>query len=182
MTEEKSFADLVLERMDTNPEEFIEGTEKFRWPTLLSAIRTHANVGSDFIGSDYISRETKSSTRPMLEWALDKEEMDALTAKYREVYRAYLKKDYLRRILAGTETEYRYNVPVTGTNRILSASKYLGPQHGNVGSSPSNSIITPAAMRDEALQVLQTAIDREAREGNWGAVPSGPFTTNNTSS
>jgi hypothetical protein len=177
MTEEKSFVDLVLERMDTNPEEFIEGTEKFRWSTLVSAIRTHANLGSD-----YISRETILTARPMLEWALDKEEMDALTAKYREAYRAYLKKDYLRHILAGTETEYRYNVPVTGANRILSASKTLGPQHGNVVSSPSNSIITPAAMRDEALQVLQTAIDREAREGNWGAVPSGPFTTNNTSS
>lgn len=175
MTEEKSFVDLVLERMDTNPEEFIEGTEKFRWSTLLHAIRTHVNISSD-----YLTRETMPSTRSMIEWALDKEEMDAITAKYREVYRAHLKKDYLRHILAGTEAEYRYNV--TGAGRILSASKTLGPQQNVVTYKPSTSIITPAAMRNEAERILQTAIDREAREGNWGAVSSGPFTTNNTSS
>ena len=175
MTEEKSFVDLVLERMDTNPEEFIEGTEKFRWSTLLHAIRTHVNIASD-----YLTRETMSSTRSMIEWALDKEEMDAIVAKYREVYRTHLKKDYLRHILAGTETEYRYST--SGTSRILSASKTLGPQQGYTINKSSNSILTPNTMRDEALQILQTAIDREAREGNWGAVPSGPFTTNNTSS
>jgi len=175
MTEEKSFVDLVLERMDTNPEEFIEGTEKFRWSTLLSAIRTRVNITSD-----YLTRETMSSTRSMVEWALDKEELDAIVAKYREVYRTHLKKDYLRHILAGTETEYRYNI--TAASRILSASKTLGPQQNVLTYKPSNSIITSAAMRDEAERILQTAIDREAREGNWGAVPSGPFTTNNTSS
>lgn len=177
MTEEKSFVDLVLERMDTNPEEFIEGTEKFRWSTLLHAIRTHVNTASD-----YLTRETMSSTRSMLEWALDKEEMNAIVAKYREVYRTHLKKDYLRHILAGAEAEYRYNVPVTGANQILKASKTLGPQQNVLTYKPSNSIITPAAMRNEAERILQTAIDREAREGNWGAVPSEPFTTNNTSS
>jgi hypothetical protein len=175
MTEEKSFVDLVLERMDTNPDEFIEGTEKFRWSTLLSAIRTRVNITSD-----YLTREPMSSTRSMVEWALDKEELDAIVAKYREVYRTHLKKDYLRHILAGKETEYRYSV--SGASQILSASKTLGPQQNVLTYRPSNSIITSAAMRDEALQVLQTAIDREAREGNWGAVPAGPFTTNNTSS
>jgi hypothetical protein len=175
MTGEKSFVDLVLERMDTNPEEFIEGTEKFRWSTLLSAIRTQVNISSD-----YISRETMPSTRSMLEWALDKEEMDAIVAKYREVYRTHLKKDYLRHILAGKETDYYYKN--TGASQILKVSKTLGPQQGYAIHKPSNSIITSAAMRDEAERILQTAIDREAREGNWGAVPSGPFTTNNTSS
>jgi hypothetical protein len=174
MTEEKSFVDLVLERMDTNPEEFIEGTEKFRWSTLLSAIRTRVNITSD-----YLTGEPMSSTRSMVAWALDKEELDAIVAKYREVYRTHLKKDYLRHILAGKETEYRYHV---GASQILKVSKPLGPQQNVVTYRPSNSIITSAAMRGEALQVLQTAIDREAREGNWGAVPSGPFTTNNTSS
>jgi hypothetical protein len=175
MIEEKSFVDLVLERMGTNPEEFIEGTEKFRWSTLLHAIRTYVNIDSD-----NLARDNGPRVRSMIEWALDKEEMDAIVAKYREVYRAYLKKDYLRHILAGTETEYRHSIQ--GAGQILKASKYLGPQQNVVTYRPSNSIITPAAMRDEALQVLQTAIDREAREGNWGAVPSGPFTTNNTSS
>jgi hypothetical protein len=174
MTDNKTFVDLVLERMDTNPDEFIEGTEKFRWSTLLHAIRTHVNIASE-----YLTRETVSSARPMLEWAIDKEEMDAIVAKYREVYRTHLKKDYLRHILAGKETEYRYHV---GAVQILGASKTLGPQQNVLTYKPSNSIITSAAMRDEALQVLQTAIDREAREGNWGAVPAGPFTTNNTSS
>ena len=166
MTEEKSFVDLVLERMDTNPEEFIEGTEKFRWSTLLHAIRTHVNITTE-----YLTRETMSSTRSMLEWALDKEEMDAIVAKYREVYRTHLKKDYLRHILAGTETEYRYST--SAGSQILSASKTLGLQQNVVTYKPSNSIITPAAMRNEAERILQTAIDREAREGNWGAVPSG---------
>jgi hypothetical protein len=179
MTEEKSFVDLVLERMDTNPEEFIEGTEKFRWSTLLHAIRTHVNITNEYLTRENLNM---SAGRSMIEWALDKAEMDAIVAKYREVYRTSLKKDYLKNILAGKETEYRYNVPVTGTSQILSASTYLGPVGGNVVSRPSSSILTPNSMRDEALQVLQTAIDREAREGNWGAVPSGPFTTNNTSS
>ncbi len=175
MTEEKSFVDLVLERMDTNPEEFIEGTEKFRWSTLLHAVRTHVNTTTE-----YFDREPVSSTRSMLEWALDKEEMDAIVAKYREVYRTHLKKDYLRHILAGTETEYRYST--SRGSQILKASKTLGPQQNVVTYKPSTSILAPNSMRDEALQVLQTAIDREAREGNWGAVSSGPFTTNNTSS
>jgi hypothetical protein len=166
MTEDKSFVDLVLERMDTNPEEFIEGTDKFRWAALLHAIRTHANLGSD-----YISRETILTARPMLEWALDKEEMDALTAKYREAYRTHLKKDFLKNILAGPEQGYRYST--SAGSQILKASKTLGPQQNVVTYRPSNSILTPNSMRDEALQVLQTAIDREAREGNWGAVPSG---------
>jgi hypothetical protein len=85
-------------------------------------------------------------TRSVIEWALDKEEMDALTAKYREVYRAHLKKDYLKHILAGTETEHRYIIKKPST------------------------LITPSTMRAEAERVLQHAIDREAREGNWGAV------------
>jgi hypothetical protein len=177
MTEEKSFVDLVLERMDTNPEEFIEGTEKFRWSTLLHAIRTHVNITTEYLTRENVNM---SASRSMIEWALDKEEMDAIVAKYREVYRTHLKKDYLRHILAGTETEYRYST--SAGSRILSASKTLGPQQGYTVNKPSTSIITPAAMRDEAIQVLQTAIDREAREGNWGAVSSGPFTTNNTSS
>jgi hypothetical protein len=175
MTEEKSFVDLVLERMDTNPEEFIDGTEKFRWATLLHAIRTHVNIDSD-----NLARDNGPRARSMIEWALDKEEMDAIVAKYREVYRTHLKKDYLRHILAGTETEYRYSIQ--GAGQILKASKHLGPQQGYAIHKSSNSIIAPSSMRDEALQVLQTAIDREAREGNWGAVSSGPFTTNNTSS
>lgn len=178
MTEEKSFVDLVLERMGTNPEEFIEGTEKFRWSTLLHAIRTHVNSTTEYLTRESVNM---SATRSMLEWALDKEEMDAIVAKYREVYRTHLKKDYLRHILAGTETEYRYNV--AGTSRILSASKTLGPQQNYAITNKKHvGIITPAAMRHEAERILQTAIDREAREGNWGAVPSGPFTTNNTSS
>ena len=178
MTEDKSFVDLVLERMDTNPDEFIDGSEKFRWATLLHAIRTHVRITED--GARLVSG---SISRAMIEWALDKEEMDAIVAKYREVYRAYLKKDYLKNILAGTETDYRYSIQ--GAGQILKASKHLGPQQGYAIHKASNSILTPSSMRDEALQVLQTAIDKEekeAREGNWGAVSSGPFTTNNTSS
>jgi hypothetical protein len=170
MTEEKSFVDLVLERMDTNPEEFIEGTEKFRWSTLLHAIRTHVNITSE-----YLTRETMSSTRSMVEWALDKEEMDAIVTKYREVYRTHLKKDYLRHILAGTETKYRYST--SGGSQILKVSKPLGPQQNVLTYKPSNSITTSAVMRHEAERILQTAIDREAREGNWGAVPFGSSST-----
>ena len=85
-------------------------------------------------------------TRSVIEWALDKEEMDALTAKFREVYRAHLKKDYLKHILAGSETEYRY-----------------------ANKKPS-SILAPSTMRAEAERVLRQAIDKEAQEGNWGAV------------
>jgi hypothetical protein len=72
--------------------------------------------------------------------------MDALTTKFREVYRAHLKKDYLKHILAGTETEYRHI-----TKKPLT-------------------IFSPSTMRAEAERVLQQAIDKEAREGNWGAV------------
>lgn len=169
MTEDKSFVDLVLERMDTNPEEFIDGTEKFRWATLLHAIRTHVRITED---RDRLV--SGSISRAMIEWALDKEEMDAIVAKYREVYRAHLKKDYLRHILAGTETDYRYTS--TGGSQILKVSKHLGPQQAN----PPPSIIAPSSMRDEALQALQTAIDKEekeAREGNWGSISSsGSFT------
>lgn len=156
MTDDKTFVDLVLERMDTNPDEFIEGTPKFRWDALMQAIRASG------VGPQNNSLTLSPYNNNVL-WALDEDEVKALSVKYRAVYREFLRREFVKNIMDEPNT----------LNPRSSPSVYIG--QGNLatkGIQKPSKILTTSAMRAEAEQILQTAIDREVREGNWGAVSS----------
>jgi hypothetical protein len=91
-TELCDFAKLVLERMDTNPEEFIVGDPKHRWGTLVSGI------------IDLATGETETSGARSL-WALEPHEREALTARYKLIYLESQKRAFLKNILTGDENQ-----------------------------------------------------------------------------
>lgn len=91
-TEMSDFVKLVLERMDTFPEEFIEGDTKHRWGTLVRGI------------VDWVMGETDTSSARSL-WALEPHEREALTIKYKALYLEQQKRAFLKNILGGDENQ-----------------------------------------------------------------------------
>lgn len=91
-TEMCEFVKLVLDRMDTNPEEFIEGDTKHRWGTLVRGI------------VDLAIGETESSGARSL-WALEPHELQAITTKYKAIYLESQKRAFLKNILSGDENQ-----------------------------------------------------------------------------
>ena len=92
MTDNKTFVDLVLERMDTNPEEFIEGGAKFRWHALIQSLRT----GGIVTQHTSLSISTYNSN---LLWALTEDEIKALAEQYKKVHREFLRREFLKNIM-----------------------------------------------------------------------------------
>jgi hypothetical protein len=83
------FVKLVLNRMDSNPDEF----EHYgRWNTLCEALERHAGMNSG---------NTVSGRNIM--WAYDQFEIDLMLAKYREIYRDREYKNMLKSLLIGAE-------------------------------------------------------------------------------
>lgn len=91
-TEMSDFVKLILERMDTNPEEFIDGDPKHRWGTLTRGI-VDRSVG-----------ETDTSSSRSL-WALEPHELAAITTKYKAIYLESQKRAFLKNILSGDENQ-----------------------------------------------------------------------------
>jgi hypothetical protein len=86
------FVKLVMDRMDTNPEEFIDGDPKHRWGSISRGI------------VDWVVGETDTSAARSL-WAFQPHEREALTAKYRTIYLEWQKRAFLKNILGGDETQ-----------------------------------------------------------------------------
>jgi hypothetical protein len=119
MAEFSDFTKLVLDRMETNPDEFEAGN---RWDTLVRALEARA------IG-DFENRYAKTL------WPLEPLEIEAIMAKYRKLYLARIHKDMLRNIVSGADkerTQYVYdsNTPITGSimrgNGSISAQTLVG--------------------------------------------------------
>ena len=91
-TELCDFVKLVIERMDTFPEEFIEGDTKHRWGTLVRGI------------VDWVMGETDTSSARSL-WALEPHEREAITTKYKAIYLESQKRAFLKNILGGDENQ-----------------------------------------------------------------------------
>ena len=91
-TEMSDFVKLILERMDTFPEEFIDGDPKHRWSTLTRGI------------VDWVMDETDTSSARSL-WALEPHEREALTTKYKTLYLEQQKRAFLKNILLGDENK-----------------------------------------------------------------------------
>jgi len=91
-TELCDFVKLVLDRMDTNPEEFIDGDPKHRWGALSRGI------------IDWVMGDMDTSSARSL-WALEPHEREALTIKYKAIYLEKEKRAFLKNILGGEETK-----------------------------------------------------------------------------
>jgi hypothetical protein len=89
-TEMSDFVKLVLERMDTFPEEFMRDGVNYRWATLVNGI------------VDLVMGDTESSGARSL-WALEPHELEAITTKYKAIYLENQKRAFLKNILIGDE-------------------------------------------------------------------------------
>jgi len=128
------FVKLVLDRMDTNPEEFIVGDPKHRWGTLSSGI------------VDWAVGETDTSGARSL-WALEPHEREALTAKYKIIYLEWQKRAFLKNILGGIETQ---------SKKVQVVKK-------------GHSLLTPAAITQQALNILEDQLTMTSRNNIVGA-------------
>jgi hypothetical protein len=100
------FVKLVLDRMDTFPEEFIEGDPKHRWGTLVRGL------------VDWAMEETETNAARSL-WALEPHEREALTTKYKALYLESQKRAFLKNILGGIETQSKKVQVVRKGNSLL---------------------------------------------------------------
>ena len=90
MNEPCDFVKLVLQRMDSNPEEF----EHYgRWNSLCEGLERYAGA--------YTGNRPVPDRNVM--WAYDQFEVDLMLAKYRDIYRAREYRNMLKSILAGPE-------------------------------------------------------------------------------
>jgi hypothetical protein len=84
------FVKLVLQRMDSNPDEF----EHYgRWNSLCESLERYAGA--------YNGVNTVSGCNVL--WAYDQFEVDLMLAKYREIYRDREYKSMLKNLLVGAE-------------------------------------------------------------------------------
>jgi len=106
-TELCEFVKLILDRMDTNPEEFMQRAPNFRWATLVNGI-VDAAMG-----------DTESSGARSL-WALEPHEREALTTKYKALYLEQQKREFLKNILSGNETQGK-KLNISKRSSVMSA-------------------------------------------------------------
>lgn len=108
-TEMCDFVKLVLDRMDTNPEEFIDGDPQHRWGAMSRGI------------IDWVMGETDTSSARSL-WALEPHEREALTTKYKAIYLEREKRIFLKNILSGNENQgKRLTITKRGATPLTSA-------------------------------------------------------------
>ncbi len=146
MSEFSDFTKLVLDRMETNPDEFEAGN---RWDTLVRALEARA------IG-DFENRYAKTL------WPLEPLELEALMAKYRKLYLARIHKDMLRNIVSGADKEPR-------TQYAYDSNP--APLTGNImrGNGP----LTTTAIANQALGVLGKEFDKAYTDAFSNAIVKG---------
>lgn len=119
------FVKLILERMDTFPEEFMNQGSNFRWQVLTSGI-------VDLVTGD----PTTSAARSL--WALEPHELEAVTTKFKAIYLEQQKRAFLKNILIGGETKSKkINIvkrsgPLTAADMTADALAILEKEWKNV--------------------------------------------------
>jgi hypothetical protein len=143
-TELCDFVKLVLDRMDTNPEEFIEGDPKHRWGSLSRGI------------VDWVMGETDTSSARAL-WALEPHEREVLTTKYKAIYLEKEKRAFLKNILGAGEPQAKKAQVIRksiDTNRPLTASQITNEALAILKEEWSNSRLGQnALLGKDVLQV-----------------------------
>jgi hypothetical protein len=167
MNEPCDFVKLVLQRMDSNPEEF----EHYgRWNSLCEALERYAGA--------------YTGNRPMPDrqvlWAYDKFEIDLMLAKYREIYRAREYKSMLKSILAGPELKEGYLIRdaknMASSTKGLSSGDYADSQrYANVigqavlGSGQQYAAnITATGLNTQLRSQMDTIIEANMRGRDRG--------------
>ena len=134
-TELCEFVKLILDRMDTNPEEFMQRAPNFRWATLVNGI------------VDTAMGDTESSGARSL-WALEPHELEAITTKYKAIYLEQQKREFLKNILSGDETKSKkINIvkrPLTAADITRESLAILEKEWKNVDSNLGHSNNTNA--------------------------------------
>lgn len=164
MTQEPcDFVKLVLQRMDSNPEEF----EHYgRWNSLCESLERYAGA--------YEGKNTVSGRNAL--WAYDQFEIDLMLAKYREIYRAREYKAMLKNLLVGVEpkaegTLVRHSLAMQqGIGAQMgSGSTYqsISPQQlfantatNSTATTAMNSAASIRSMMDEAIEAKMQGFKR----------------------
>ena len=149
MSEFSDFTKLVLDRMETNPDEFEANA---RWDTLVRGLEAHA------IG-DFDNRYAKTL------WALEPLEIEAIMAKYRKLYLARIHKELLKNIVSGDDlhrTQYAYD----SGNDV----NPLKPMTGSTLRGATGSVMTTAAMKSTMLSTLGQEFDKAYTDAFTNAV------------
>jgi hypothetical protein len=135
--EMSDFVKLVIERMDTFPEEFMNQGPNFRWQVLTSGI-------VDLVIGD----PTTSAARSL--WALEPHELEAVTTKFKAIYLEQQKRAFLKNILIGDETKSKkINIvkrsgPLTAADITRESLAILEKEWKNVDSNLGHSNNTNA--------------------------------------
>ena len=104
-TEMSDFVKLVLERMDTFPEEFNDGPKQ-RWNTLTRGLIDIASGETDSMGARAL-------------WALEPYEIEALTTKFKVIYLEQQKRAFLKNILGAEDEHQGKKVLITNPKSML---------------------------------------------------------------
>lgn len=153
MAEFSDFTKLVLDRMETNPDEFEAGN---RWDTLVRALEARA------IG-DFENRYAKTL------WPLEPLELEALMSKYRKLYLARIHKDMLRNIVSGADKEPRTQYTIGNDVNPLTGGIMRGDN--------SSTVLTTLAMKAQAQAQLATEFDKAYSDAFTSAVVKGEGAT-----
>lgn len=89
----KNFSDytnLVLDRMASNPEEFMHHSPRPRWISLVESLQA-------------VARNPEENHHARALWALPREEVDAMIEAYRHIYLRDMHKHMLHEILSGSD-------------------------------------------------------------------------------
>jgi hypothetical protein len=145
MNEPCDFVKLVLQRMDSNPEEF----EHYgRWNSLCEALERYAGA--------YTGNRPVPDRNVM--WAYDQFEVDLMVAKYREIYRDREYKSMLKSILAGQEPK---DSPFVRSGTSLG----MGQQYATTatGAALGGDVISNSVLQQTALNQLNANFDEAYR-------------------
>ena len=154
MSEFSDFTKLVLDRMETNPDEFEANA---RWDTLVRALEARA-----------IGQVEDRYARTL--WALEPLELEAIMAKYRKLYLARIHKDMLKNIVSGADKERSTQYTLYDTTPSPLVGQTLR------GSSPST-VLTTTAMKSTTLNTLNQAFDDAYKDALTKTVVTGEGAT-----
>ena len=151
MSEFSEFTKLVLDRMETNPDEFVSiGTGNYtRWQGLTQGLEELARGDTD-------GRFIK------VLWPLSEHERGMLLEKYRKIYLAELHKDMLKNIVSGNDKEQRTYQYSSGND--------INPLRGQVLRG-SGGVVTTADMRSQVLGVVDNSFATTAVKMEGAQVP-----------
>jgi hypothetical protein len=150
MTQEPcDFVKLVLQRMDSNPEEF----EHYgRWNTLCESLERYAGA--------YTGNRPVPDRDVM--WAYDQFEVDLMLAKYRKIYRDREYKNMLKNLLVGAEPKAEGQPRHTLGNGNIALRQGITAQQ-LFANGPTNAVTIAGSGGQYAANTTATGLNAQLR-------------------